>query len=685
MLCSYRENSNDTYIQKAHEEAVVDENESSRFTFHAAHAHQAMQTHHQTLVCYTKVTWLFASLLILCVAFGCIAGLSNTAYALDSSKNNSVSAENTTQLQASSAAANDESKTLTDSKATDAETNKSASAGDSQAHDSSNAGYESTTTHTNTTDTASNVTAPTTTTTTTTNTNPTNVVPTTQPTSLTTESNAARASSDIKSTGSKSADNAKNNTTNNNVTSVTPQTTTSTTSNAKVTETVKSEYVSIEEGTYIIENEYGTVLDVLGAGSANGTNVQAYTDNATGAQRFIVKAAGTDKNGNIQYEILAQDSGKALDVLANLSIDGTNVQIYSRNQTNAQRWYFKKSTTKGGWSMLPWDVKGASAKAGANVQQYSSNGSNAQKWNIEWHNGAFFFKSALGNYALSLSSLEAGANAQLDTYNTSSANQAFLLNHTSLTQASVSDLISVLDFYASGNELKTFKSLNGLSSSTIDAIWDALYGFWDIGTSVGFTLIDLTSGAGVTFNSDVAYYAACTVKAPYSIALSEYVPSSLGAYSDEIWCALDYSDNETYMSCFYNYGTWPLDNYNSIAHVENFTWQSWLASYSAEDLCRLWAVSQEYLLGSSGNAAWLRNVLSNNTAQMTRSAVAKYCVNTVYAKTGWTDTARTEGSLVMDGDHPYVCAIMSTTNIEHSYLLSNLADALYRAHRDLIV
>ena len=427
------------------------------------------------------------------------------------------------------------------------------------------------------------------------------------------------------------------------------------------------------------------MLDVLGAGSANGTNVQAYTDNATGAQRFIVKAAGTDKNGNVQYEILAQDSGKALDVFANLSADGTNVQIYSRNQTNAQRWYFKKSTTKGGWSMLPWDVKGASAKAGANVQQYSSNGSNAQKWNIEWHNGAFFFKSVLGNYALSLSSLEAGANAQLDTYNTSSVNQAFLLNHTSLTQASVSDLINVLDFYASGNELKTFKSLKGLSSSTIDAIWDALYGFWDIGTSVGFTLIDLTSGAGVTFNSDIAYYAACTVKAPYSIALSEYVPSSLGAYSDEIWCALDYSDNETYMSYFYNYGTWPLDNYNSIAHVENFTWQSWLASYSAEDLCRLWVVSQEYLLGGSGNAAWLRNVLSNNTAQMTRSAVAKYGVNTVYAKTGWTDTARTEGCLVMDGDHPYVCAIMSTTNIEHSYLLSNLADALYRAHRDLIV
>lgn len=182
----------------------MDESESSRYTFHAAHAHQAMQTHHQTLVCHTKVTWLFASLLILCVVFGCVAGLSNTAYALDSSKNNSVSAENTTQLQASSAAANDESKTLTDSKATDAETNKSASVGDSQAHDSSNAGYESTTTHTNTTDTASNVTAPTTTTTTTTNNNPTNVVPTTQPTSSTTESDAAQAAS-----GTKSSNNTK--------------------------------------------------------------------------------------------------------------------------------------------------------------------------------------------------------------------------------------------------------------------------------------------------------------------------------------------------------------------------------------------------------------------------------------------------------------------------------------------
>ena len=56
-------------------------------------------------------------------------------------------------------------------------------------------------------------------------------------------------------------------------------------------------YVTVENGTYIIESEYGTVLDVAAGGSDDGTNVQGWEDNATGAQRFVIKAEGTDKNG----------------------------------------------------------------------------------------------------------------------------------------------------------------------------------------------------------------------------------------------------------------------------------------------------------------------------------------------------------------------------------------------------
>ena len=387
---------------------------------------------------------------------------------------------------------------------------------------------------------------------------------------------------------------------------------------------------------------------------------------------------------------LKENTDVAVEVYYNSSSAGGNISTWHAENHNSQKFYLSDDgngyyTIYGGWSMLPWDVEGGSAQAGTNIQQYYDNGTSAQKWQITWQNGGFMFKSALGNFAMSLSSLGAGANVQLAAFDKTSANQHFLLNHATLGRASISDLIDVLDEYATGDGLKTFKSPKSLSGDTVDAIWDALYGFWDIGASVGFTLIDLTTGAGITYNSDTVYYSACSIKGPYSMALSQYVPSALDEWRGSFWHALDYSNNETYQAYFYNYGRWPLEEYNSIGHVENFSWNGWTASYTAEDLCRMWVVSQDYLLGGTDNAAWLRETLEQNSAGMTRMSVSKYGASPVYAKSGWTDNARTEGCLVMDGDHPYVCAIMSTTNINHSDLVMNLADALYRAHRDLVI
>lgn len=435
-------------------------------------------------------------------------------------------------------------------------------------------------------------------------------------------------------------------------------------------------FVSLENGVRIGAHRLGMGNSLYGAKKASHANWNFMATSLLPSGYYTIK--------------LKENTDVAMEVYYNSSSAGGNIDAWHATDHNSQKFYLKECgngyyAVYGGWSMMPWDVEGGAAHTGANIQQYYDNGTNAQKWQIVWRNGGFFFKSALGDFALGLSSLGAGANAQLFAFDDESANQRFLLNHATLGRASISDLIGVLDEYATGDGLKTFKSPKGLSGDTVDAIWDALYGFWDIGASVGFTLIDLTTGAGVTYNSDTIYYSACSLKAPYSIALSEYVPSALDEWRGSFWHALDYSNNETYQAYFYNYGRWPLDEYNEIGHVENFSWASWLANCTAEDLCRMWVVSQDYLLGDTDNAAWLRDTLGQNSAGMTRMSVAKYGAGPVYAKSGWTDTARTEGCLVMDGDHPYVCAIMSTTDIDHSDLLMNLADALYRAHRDLLI
>ena len=148
-------------------------------------------------------------------------------------------------------------------------------------------------------------------------------------------------------------------------------------------------YVTVENGTYIIESEYGTVLDVAAGGSDDGTNVQGWEDNATGAQRFVIKAEGTDKNGRTQYSISAQDSGKALDVYAAGTANGTNIQIYQHNGTPAQRWYFASSTTADGKPsfVIISTVSGkvvdiAGSKMGANVRIWAANGKASQNWKL---------------------------------------------------------------------------------------------------------------------------------------------------------------------------------------------------------------------------------------------------------------------------------------------------------------
>ena len=385
---------------------------------------------------------------------------------------------------------------------------------------------------------------------------------------------------------------------------------------------------------------------------------------------------------------LAANADVVLDIAGGSLENNANIGGYTANGTNAQKFFISHIADDdynvfGAWSTLFMDVDSGYAAAGTNIQQLERNGSDAQKWTITWEDGAFIFKSALGNFALSLDGTEAGANAVLADYDITNPNQRFLLMQAEVSGiASIADLINVLDVFATGNSLKSFKSPNELSSETTYKLWKAIQGFANIGKSVGFTAIDLVTGAGVTYNSDTVYYSACSIKGPYSIALCDYEPSALWRYESDFYWALDVSDNETYKRYFYKYGRQPLDNYMAIGHVENFTWTNWTAYYTAEDLCRMWVVSQEYLLSDTEEAYWLRDVLYQNGANMTRTAVGEYRVWPVFAKSGWIDYARTEGSLVMDR-HPYACGIMSNTDYSHSYLLTNLADAIYWAMQDL--
>jgi hypothetical protein len=124
----------------------------------------------------------------------------------------------------------------------------------------------------------------------------------------------------------------------------------------------------------------GKVLDINANGTTDGTNVQIWTDNGGENQKWQAFA-----NGDGTYKLINPISGKALDVSGSGTTDGTNVQIWTDNGSAAQKWQmiangdgtYKLINPNSGKAL---DVSSAGTADGTNVQIWTDNGSGAQKW-----------------------------------------------------------------------------------------------------------------------------------------------------------------------------------------------------------------------------------------------------------------------------------------------------------------
>jgi len=113
----------------------------------------------------------------------------------------------------------------------------------------------------------------------------------------------------------------------------------------------------------------GKCVDVAGANSANGTQVQLYTCNGTAAQQWTV---GTD--GTIRA------LGKCMDVAAAGTANGTKVQLYDCNGTGAQSWSRSGTQLVNANSGKCLDATGPSSADGTPLQIWSCTGGANQQW-----------------------------------------------------------------------------------------------------------------------------------------------------------------------------------------------------------------------------------------------------------------------------------------------------------------
>ena len=135
----------------------------------------------------------------------------------------------------------------------------------------------------------------------------------------------------------------------------------------------------LAEGDYYISTSYNInkVVDVTGGCIADGTNIEIWTRNIYDNQKFHISY---DAEG---YATIKNRNGKVLDVAGSSAKSGTNVVQWADKGSLNQKWVISKSgdyfricsalkTANG--KELCLDVYGCSQQDGANIQVYEDNG-----------------------------------------------------------------------------------------------------------------------------------------------------------------------------------------------------------------------------------------------------------------------------------------------------------------------
>ena len=145
---------------------------------------------------------------------------------------------------------------------------------------------------------------------------------------------------------------------------------------------------------YIISKDTGLYLNVNNSNTANGTKINLLTKNESNAQKFSFISTEIDENSKTfsdgYYTINSKlDNNKVIDVNNGSKNNGTNIQLYSSNNSNAQIWYLKH-TGNGYYSITSamntntsLELANGYTTSGTNIQLYKSNNSDAQFWKLK--------------------------------------------------------------------------------------------------------------------------------------------------------------------------------------------------------------------------------------------------------------------------------------------------------------
>lgn len=175
---------------------------------------------------------------------------------------------------------------------------------------------------------------------------------------------------------------------------------------------------------YYLQSALGNwVLDLSGGNTANGAAIRLYTPNGTASQLFVVSSSDVNIATGVSMIITSVANKKLVtDVTSASTANGARVQLYSSNNTNAQKYRFE-SIGNGTYKIINansgkvLDVAGGCTANGAALQQYTSNNTVAQQWTVwNYGSGKIALVSVNANKAVDIPGGNAVQQAQLQLY-----------------------------------------------------------------------------------------------------------------------------------------------------------------------------------------------------------------------------------------------------------------------------
>ncbi|WP_327292240.1 GH92 family glycosyl hydrolase [Streptomyces sp. NBC_01198] len=124
-------------------------------------------------------------------------------------------------------------------------------------------------------------------------------------------------------------------------------------------------------GAHAITGLAGKCVDVANSGTANGTAVQLYDCNGSGAQQWAIDSDGT-----------VGALGKCLDDATSGTADGNLVQLWDCNGSSAQKWTVSGKQLINAAANKCLDVPGSNTANGTRLDIWTCNGGANQQWTV---------------------------------------------------------------------------------------------------------------------------------------------------------------------------------------------------------------------------------------------------------------------------------------------------------------